>query len=637
MGEHQVQQDLSGDQLRLFTKRLLTDLRALESMLADRMIESNVRRIGAEQEFFLVGDGWRPACLAMEILEDIDDPHFTTELGKFNLEANLDPLMFGGECLSQLESQLNESLAKVREAARRHGAHVVLTGILPTLRKSDLELDNMTPIPRYYALNRALNRLRGGAYEFRIKGLDEIMVQHDSVMLEACNTSFQIHFQVGSEEFANLYNIAQAVAAPVLAVASNSPLLFGHRLWSETRIALFQQAVDTRSSTHHLRERAPRVSFGRRWVKKSVTELYQEDISRFKILLGTEEEEDPFAKLDAGVAPELHALRMHNGTVYRWNRACYGLTDGKPHLRIENRILPSGPTPVDEVANAAFWFGLISAMASKYEDITRVMEFEDAASNFTRAARSGLNAEIAWLEGRTCPASELIREELLPLAREGLVGGGIASKDIDLYLGVIEKRVDTRMTGSRWILNSLAGMKNRGTPGERLSALTAAMVHRQEEPAPVASWRPAEIEEAGGWKHHYLKVEQFMTTDLTTVHPDEPVDLVASLMDWEKIRHVPVEDHQSCLVGLISYRAIVHLMACGMSEAKGEPLPVSGIMIKDPLTVSPETSTLEAISIMRSRQIGCLPVVKDGRLVGMVTERDFMGIASELLEQKLNE
>ncbi len=470
MGEHQVRQDLSGDQLRLFTKRLLTDLRALESMLADGMIESKVRRIGAEQEFFLVGDGWRPACLSMEILEDIDDPHFTTELGKFNLEANLDPLVFGGECLSQLESQLNESLAKAREAARRHDAHVVLTGILPTLRKSDLELDNMTPIPRYYALNRALNRLRGGAYEFRIKGLDELMVQHDSVMLEACNTSFQIHFQVGAEEFANLYNIAQAVAAPVLAVANNSPLLFGHRLWSETRIALFQQAVDTRSATHHMRERAPRVSFGRRWVKKSVTELYKEDISRFKILLGTEEEEDPFAKLEAGVAPELHALRMHNGTVYRWNRACYGLTNGKPHLRIENRILPSGPSPVDEVANAAFWFGLISAMARKYEDITRVMEFEDAAANFTRAARSGLNAEITWLEGRTCPASELIRDELLPLAREGLAEGGIVSKDIDVYLGVIEKRVDTRMTGGRWILNSLAGMKNRGTAGPRESA-----------------------------------------------------------------------------------------------------------------------------------------------------------------------
>jgi CBS domain-containing protein len=637
MGEHQVEPDISGEQLRLFTKSLLNDLRALETMLEDGMIESGVRRIGAEQEIFLVDDSWRPAGLALEVLEELDDPHFTTELGKFNLEVNLDPQAFGGDCLSRLESQLNELLTKARDAAHRCGGEILLTGILPTLRKSDLGLDNMTPNPRYFALNRALNRLRGGAYEFRIKGVDEILIKHDSVMLEACNTSFQVHFQVGAEEFANLYNVAQAVTGPVIAVATNSPLLFGRRLWRETRIALFQQAVDTRSSSHHLRDRSPRVSFGRSWVKRSVTELFKEDIARFKILLGTELDEDPFAKLAKGEPPELKALRLHNGTVYRWNRACYGLTDGRPHLRIENRVLPSGPTPLDEVANAAFWYGLISALSHEYIDITRVMEFEDAAANFMAASRLGLSAELTWLEGKTSPAGELVLKSLLPLAREGLARRDIVSADIDRYLGVIEERVDSKMTGSQWLLTSLAGMKDHGTAGERLSALTAATVNRQKEGKPIASWRPARLEEAGGWKQHYVKVEQFMTTDLFTVHEDEPIDLVASLMDWERIRHVPVEDHESRLVGLITYRALIHLMAADQQERYGAPVPVGEIMNKDPITVSPETSSLEAMELMRSRRIGCLPVVKDGRLVGIVTERDFMDIAGELLEEKLKE
>ena len=637
MGEQQVQPDISGEQLRLFMKSLLNDLRAFETMLEEGMIESDVRRIGAEQEFFLVDDGWRPAGLALEVLDEIDDPHFTTELGKFNLEVNLDPLDFGGDCLSRLESQLSEMLTKAREAAHRCGGEIVLTGILPTLRKSDLGLDNMTPIPRYFALNRALSRLRGGAYEFRIKGVDEVLIKHDSVMLEACNTSFQVHFQSGADEFANLYNVAQAVAAPVIAAATNSPLLFGRRLWRETRIALFQQAVDTRSSSHHLRDRSPRVSFGRSWVKSSAAELFKEDIARFKIILGTELDEDPFAKLRKGEAPELKALRLHNGTVYRWNRACYGITGGKPHLRIENRVLPSGPTPLDEVANAAFWFGAISGLSEEYEDITQVMEFEDAAANFMAASRQGLSAELTWFEGKTRPAGELILEVLLPLARKGLARRSIDEADIDRYLQVIEERVESKMTGSQWILSSLAGMKDHGTPGERLSALTAATVNRQRDGKPIAQWELARLDEAGGWKQHYVKVEQFMTTDLFTVHAEEPVDLVASLMDWERIRHVPVEDHDSRLVGLISYRALIHLLAQGGAKTDGQPVPVEDIMKKDPVTVSPETSSLEALELMRSRQIGCLPVVKDGRLVGIVTERDFMDIAGELLEEKLKE
>ncbi|MGH9324204.1 MAG: CBS domain-containing protein [Vicinamibacteria bacterium] len=635
MGQQQVQDGISGEQLRLFMRNLLDDLRVLEIMLADGHIEADVRRIGAEQEMFLVGSGYRPAPLVMEILDVLKDPHFTTELARFNLEANMEPLSFGGTCLSDMERRLTMLVEKARDAAAQLGADIALVGILPTIRKSDLGLGNMAPVPRYFALNQAMNRLRGGAYEFQIKGIDELIVKHDSVMLESCNTSFQVHFQVSAKEFAKLYNIAQAVAGPVLSAATNSPLLFGRRLWRETRIALFQQAVDTRSSSHHLRERQPRVSFGRSWVRDSVIELFQEDIARFKILIGGDLDEDPFALLRQGKVPQLKALRLHNGTIYRWNRPCYGITEGKPHLRIENRYIPAGPTIRDEVANGALWFGLVCALSREVEDITRLIDFEHAHQNFTAAARNGLASELMWLGGKEVPARDLLLEELLPLARTGLQGGGVASEDIDLYLGVIEERLRTKQTGSQWFHLSLAGMKGKGTEAERMSALTASLVRQQKEGGPVARWKLASLDEAGGWKEHYLKVEQFMSTDLFTVQEDEPIDLVASLMDWEKIRHVPVEDHEHRLVGLVSYRSLIHLLAQGELWKRGAPIPVGDVMKRDLITVTPETSTQEAIVLMKERRIGSLPVVKDGRLIGIVTERDFMDIAFELLDQKL--
>jgi CBS domain-containing protein len=483
-----------------------------------------------------------------------------------------------------------------------------------------------------------MNRLRGGAYEFHIKGLDELLVKHDSVMLEACNASFQVHFQVGAKEFPSLYNIAQLVAAPVLAVAVNSPMLFGRQLWMETRIALFQQAVDTRSIGHHLRERSPRVTFGRQWVRRSVLELYQEDVARFRALVGAEvSDEDSIDMLDGGVAPNLKALMLHNGTVYRWNRACYGLTDGKPHLRIENRVLPSGPTVIDEIANAAFWFGLISQLSHEYPDISEVVEFEDAKVNFRAAARLGMASQLNWIGGETLPANELVLRKLLPAARLGLERGGIVHEDIERYLSVIEERVRRRQGGSRWQTRSYSGMRALGSPGERLNALTAAIVQRQRTGRPVAEWELARLEEGVGWKNNFLEVEQYMTTDLFTVLEDEPLDLVASLMEWERIRHVPVEDHEGRLVGLVSYRALLRLMARGELGENGHHVAVSEVMKRNPVTVSPETSTLESIDLMRRRGISCLPVVKEERLIGIVTERDFMNLASELLEQKLRE
>ncbi|MDX1385768.1 MAG: glutamate-cysteine ligase family protein, partial [Thermoanaerobaculia bacterium] len=499
MGDHdRVREKLDPAELRLFTKALLVDLRALETMLEEGRIESDRRRLGAEQEVVLVDDEWRPAPVNLKVLERLADERFTTELGRFNIEFNLDPVAVGEHSLAEMERQLRELLTAAQAAAAAEGARIVLTGILPTLNKSDLTLDGMTPHPRYYALNEAMNRVRGRHFSLRIKGRDELIIEHDNVMLEACNTSFQLHYQVSAEEFARSYNIAQLVAAPVLACATNSPLLFGRQLWRETRIALFQQSVDTRGRTDAVRESIPRVSFGRQWVRESALEIFQEDLARFQVLLGGRVDQDPFEVLAAGGAPDLTALRIFNSTVYRWNRPCYGISDGKPHLRIENRILPSGPTTRDELANAAFWFGLMRGMPDHVDEVQPRLDFGVVRENFVAAARLGLGANLAWLDGRRWPAGELVLEVLLPIARQGLAALGIGEADAHRYLDVVEERTAGGHSGAQWLIDSIDAM-DQGSRYERLAALTAAIAERQGRDEPVHTWAPAELTEAGDW------------------------------------------------------------------------------------------------------------------------------------------
>ena len=633
MGNQDVLRDTDSGQLRRFIAHLLRDIHALEHMLDTGLIESGVHRIGAEQELFLVDATWHPAPRALDILERIDDPHYTTELGLFNLEINLDPLVFEGDCLSQLEAQLNRSLATVRAAAHQCGTEVVLSGILPTLRKSDLALTNMTPKPRYRALNTILTQLRGDDYEFQLKGADELNLKHDSVMLEAGCTSFQVHYQVEPAEFPQCYNIAQAMTAPLLAAAANSPLLFGRRLWRETRIPLFQQSVDTRRASTHLRERAPRVSFGQQWVDHSILDLIQEDLARFRVLIGTPSEENSLRLLEQGGLPELQALRLHTGTVYRWNRGCFGIGGGKAHIRIENRVLPAGPSVVDEVANAAFFLGLLRGGQQTYGDIAQKMPFHNAEINFLAAAQRGLEAQFTWLDGQVVLARDLIRQDLLPLARDGLRTAGLNPADVERYLGVIEQRVTVGLTGSSWLLRSLADMRETDTQAARLSALTAATVRRQWAGSPVHEWPLAQIEEGWSGKLHALRIEECMTTDLFTVHPNEPIDLVAKLMDWKRIRHIPVEDDQGKLVGLISCFEILRHCAPSLQQAESEPIPVGAIMQSDPLTLPPETPLVEAVARMQQEKSASLLVAKDERLIGIVTERDILTLTARLLER----
>ncbi|MCB9869166.1 MAG: CBS domain-containing protein [Planctomycetes bacterium] len=638
MGEHEVNN--LGDEARArgFMKALLKDVNALEAMLERGLLETGKRRIGAEQEMFLVDAAGRPANRAVEIMQRLNGhPNFTHELALFNLEANLTPHTYGGACLHRMEDELRELVGIARTAAREERCEVVLTGILPTLRKSDLGLASMTPNPRYLELNAAMTRLRGGTFQFKIKGIDELEDTHDNVMLESANTSFQVHFQVDPQEFARLYNLAQAITAPVLAVAVNSPMLLGQRLWQETRVALFQQSVDARSQAHQARGLRTRVSFGDAWVQRSVLEIFREDIARFRVVIACDLEEDPMEVLAAGGIPSLKALRLHNGTVYRWNRACYGIHEGKPHLRIENRVLPSGPTILDEVSNAAFYFGLMSGLANEYDDIAHVMPFDHAKENFHAAARHGLRAQFTWVDGNVVGAPELILEQLLPRARAGLSSVGIDAADIDRYLGCIEARVERRMTGARWSLESAAAMGGKATKDQIARTLVRTAIANQLAERPLHEWEFARPEDGGDWRHSYLKVGQFMTTDLFTVHPEDVVDLAASLMDWRHIRHVPVEDSEGQLVGLVSHRSLLRLVGQGLSGDKDRAISVKDIMKRDPVFVTPDTPTLEAIETMREHRVGSLPVVDKGRLVGIITERDLITVASVLFERHLRE
>ncbi|MFK7807077.1 MAG: CBS domain-containing protein, partial [Saprospiraceae bacterium] len=328
MGEQKVSILQNEASMHRFVQHLLDDVQALQHMLDNDYFENKVTRIGAEQEMCLVDDkAYKPATKAMEALDKMKKYDWVeTELAKFNLETNLTPRLLKGKCFSKMEQENVEKLNKIRAKLKTMDTRLILTGILPTLRKFHLEMENLTPMKRYYALMESINRqLIGSSYELRLNGVDELLVKHDSPLLEACNTSFQFHLQIAPENFVQMYNISQLVAAPVMAIAANSPIVFGRRLWHESRIALLQQSIDTRSSHQHMRERSPRVNFGSRWIKGSIMDIYREDIARFRVLLSSDVKEESIKMIQKGLVPKLRALQVHNSTVYRWNRPCYGI------------------------------------------------------------------------------------------------------------------------------------------------------------------------------------------------------------------------------------------------------------------------------------------------------------------------
>ena len=635
MGAPQVKATSTAKQLQAFEKHLLNDLHALNKMLKEGMFEIDKTRIGAEQEFCLVDKHYKPAGKNIEMMDLLKgNPLFTTELARFNMEINASPQIFSKNCLSIMEKEILDNLDAAHQAADSLGIKVILTGILPTLRKFDFSMHNLTPYERYYALCESINKLRGKNYDLNISGIDELFSEHDSPLIEAANTGFQVHLQIKPDEFVDMYNISQAITAPVLASATNSPILFGKRLWKETRIALFSQSVDTRNHKEHAREMSPRVTFGDHWLEKSILEIYKEDIVKYRVLLNTEINENVFEKLETGTAPDLMALKVHNSTVYRWNRACYGISEGKAHLRIENRVLPAGPTVKDEMANAAFWLGLMVGVHDKYGDITQRMDFDVAKNNFLKASVHGLDTKLFWLDNKSYAAGDLILHELLPLAKAGLKKQKVNNAEIEEYLGIIEARVQKVRTGSYWQLKSFNKLVKTATKEEVLAAITASTIQNQKDNTPVHNWKLAELDDNKDWKPSEVFVEEFMTTKVFTAKQEDIVELVSEMMDWQKIRYVAVENKKGKLVGLATSRMMLRAYMKHIHQKEKLPLSVGEVMIKDPMTISPRAKFSEAMDIMTKYQFGCLPVVDDkNNLVGMVTEANFLVISKNLFDK----
>lgn len=637
MGEQKVSLLQDDAQMQNFVRLLLNDVRAMEYMLENDWFETGITRIGAEQEMCMVHHKTlKPACIAVEALEKMKKWDWVeTELARFNLETNLTPREFKGKCLSLLENENSKNLANIRKVVNKMGADIILTGILPTLNKDDLGFHNLTPKKRYFALMESMKQqLIGNDFELRLTGIDELLVRHDSPLLEAVNTSFQVHLQIDPKDFVKMYNIAQALAAPVLAIAANSPIVFGRRLWHESRIAMFQQAIDTRTTHDHMRERYPRVSFGNGWLEDSVLNIHREDIARFRVLISSDVEEDAFERISKKIAPKLRALQVHNSTVYRWNRPCYGISpNGKPHLRIENRVIPAGPTVLDEVANAAFWLGAMMGMADKVDDVRNHISWADVRDNFGKAARFGIDSNFTWFKDKKIGVCELVRKELIPIARAGLKKMKVAQKDIDRYMNVIEGRAKTHMNGARWQLRAFTKLKEETTRDEALSVLTASIIENQNKGLPGHKWKMPELTDLKEYRPSKIKVEEFMQTDLFTVQKDDIIELVAEMMDWREISFTPVEDTKGNLVGLVSSKMILrHLVKGNRMNEKGKGT-VKDIMLKKPTTISPNATILEAMAVMRKTKVGCLPVIKGNELIGLITQMDFLRVSGRLIER----
>jgi hypothetical protein len=474
---------------RAYRAKVRTCLDVLARMLHESRFESEFQQVGLELEFYLVDKAGYPAMTNADVLATIADEAWGTELGKFNIELAGQPELLTSGVFTSMQASLSAILAQVGNRVEPTGTRLAMIGILPSLREEDVNEDAISFNPRYKLLNDQILAARGEEMRIMIEGgQDRLLTYVDSILAEAACTSLQCHLQVSPETFANYWNAAQAIAGIQVAVGANSPYLFGQELWRETRITLFEQATDTRPE--ELREQGvrPRVWFGDRWIT-SVFDLFEENLRYFPALLPLSEDEDPVEVLDRGDAPELAELTLHNGTVYRWNRPVYAVVDGTPHLRVENRVLPAGPTVIDSIANAAFYYGLIGELAEAERPVWTQMSFSAAASNLTTGAKLGLDAEVYWPGLGMVPVAELTLRRLLPMAARGLARWGVDAADVSRLLSIIEQRCVTGLNGAVWQILSTRRLTGRGIDrDEALRLMTQDYIELMNVGEPVHSW-----------------------------------------------------------------------------------------------------------------------------------------------------
>jgi gamma-glutamyl:cysteine ligase YbdK (ATP-grasp superfamily) len=489
MGREIAAVKFSGEDRRLYREKVRRSLDALARMLREQRFEDSPAQVGQEIELNLVDSQASPSMRNADVLDAIADPAWGVEVGQFNLEINVPPRRLAGDALAELERVVRDDLNAGDEKARATGTRLVMIGILPTLRKDDVHLGTLSASERFRVLNEQVFAARGEDMRISIDGAEKLLTHSDSITPEAACTSLQLHLQVSPESFANYWNAAQAAAAVQVALGANSPFLFGRQLWHETRITLFEQATDTRPDELKEQGVRPRVWFGERWIT-SVFDLFEENLRFFPALLPICEEEDPLAVLDGGACPQLAEMSLHNGTVYRWNRPIYALVDGRPHLRVENRVLPAGPSVADVLANAAFYYGLVRTLAEAQRPIWTQMSFAAAGENLHAAARRGLDAHLYWPGLGEVPAADLVLRRLLPLAREGLLRWGVNPAQADRLLGFIEQRCITGQTGAAWQVATVAEISGRGGAGrpEALRRMTQRYIEHMHSNEPVHTW-----------------------------------------------------------------------------------------------------------------------------------------------------
>jgi gamma-glutamyl:cysteine ligase YbdK (ATP-grasp superfamily) len=488
MGEDISTVAFSRDDRTRYRRKVRRCLDVFALMLRDFQFDADLPLTGMELELNLIDAAADPAMRNAQVLTALADPAFQTELGLWNIELNARPRMIAGNGFEEYEADLWSAVGRVDEAARKFDAVVAVVGILPTITLRHTVLANLSSNPRYRLLNDQMMAARGGDMAIDIRGPERLQLEIDSIAPEAACTSAQFHLQVSPESFADYWNASQAMAGLQLALGANSPYVYGRQLWAETRIALFGQATDTRPDEFKAQGVRPRVWFGERWIT-SIFDLFEENLRYFPALLPICDGEDPVEVLSGGGVPRLAELRLHNGTVYRWNRPVYDIMDGRPHLRVENRVLPAGPTVVDLLANGAFYFGLMRALAEADRPIWTSLTFSQAESNFYLCARDGVEARIYWPRLGELAATELVLEHLLPLAHQGLDRFAVAPAARDRLLGVIEGRCRARTNGASWQVEMVRRLEAAGT--SRPSALRE-MLHRYVDRSlsnqPVHTW-----------------------------------------------------------------------------------------------------------------------------------------------------
>ncbi|HEY9210795.1 MAG TPA: glutamate-cysteine ligase family protein [Methylotenera sp.] len=469
MGQEVSKGVFSVNDFKAFTDNLHVETNMLGSMLARGEFSDDSKVTGFELEGWLVDHNYYPAPINEAFLQQMADPLVVSELSRFNIEVNGTPQTLKSNAFNSMQQELEHVLSRCYKAANELGASTLLIGTLPTLRNSDLTMANMSPMKRYKALNDQVLKVRNHVpIKLDINGREHLQLMHDDVMLEAATTSFQVHLQVPIDTFVRHFNASLILSAPIIAATANSPYLFGTDLWDETRIPLFEQAITTSAI-----EGDPRVSFGEGYMTNPLDSFAFNESSQPVLL--------PF--LYGAASEKLQHLRLHNGTIWRWNRPLIGFNEkGQVHMRIEHRIMPSGPSIPDMIANAALYLGACTSLAAKGVAPESQLDFAKARSNFYEAARYGLDAEIAWLDGRRHNVRDLLLLEIIPMVEAGLDALGIVGDERDYYTGILRSRVESRQTGAQW---QRAFIKKYGSD---FFNMTANYLHHQQSGNPVHEW-----------------------------------------------------------------------------------------------------------------------------------------------------